>query len=112
MRGHHQEAHMVGDIGDGHERAVVVCGAAELREDVVAAALAAARRLTAEILDDALPPHHSAAHRRQCSGVRMTATEAATISMKARLIVATSSPSASPRKDVAARSSVSCLIAG
>ena len=46
------------------------------------------------------------------SGLRITATEAATMSTKARVISSTSGPIPAPRKEVAARSSVSCFIAG
>ena len=46
------------------------------------------------------------------SGLRITATEAATMSTKARVISSTSGPISAPRNEVAARSSVSCFIAG
>ena len=52
MRGHHQEAHVIDDVRVGQERAVVPGGAAELREQIVAAAFAPQRYLPIEIVDD------------------------------------------------------------
>ena len=64
MRRHHQETHVVDDVLRRQQRAVLVGGVAELREQVVAAALGAAdRNLLGEIGDDALAAPDAARHR-------------------------------------------------
>ena len=65
MRGHHQEAHVVDDILRRQQRAVLVGGVAELREQILAAAPGAANRnLLGEIGDDALAALDAARHLR------------------------------------------------
>ena len=61
---HHEETHVIGDFLRGHERAVLMRRAAEMREQVLAAALAPERHLTAEIVDDERAAQDAAAHRR------------------------------------------------
>src|SRR5579883_3545731 len=63
MRRHHEEAHMVGDLLRREERAVLTGSAAELREDVVAAALAPERHLALEVIDDEGAAFDAAPHR-------------------------------------------------
>ncbi|MBA7667324.1 hypothetical protein ES703_75411 [subsurface metagenome] len=62
MGRHHQEAHVVDDVLRRQQRAVLMGGLAQLREQVVAAALAPDRDLLGEIGDDAFAPGNTAAH--------------------------------------------------
>src|SRR6202011_4709302 len=51
VRRHHKEAHMADYVGRGGQRAVLVTGAAELGEQIVAALLAGQRDPPHEIVD-------------------------------------------------------------
>ena len=65
VRRHHQEAHVVDDVLGRQQRAVLVGRPAQLREQVLAAALGAAQRnLLGEIVDDALAALDAARHLR------------------------------------------------
>ena len=65
VRRHHQETHVIDDILRRQQRAVLMGGLAELREQIVAAALGAAdRNLLGEIGDDALAALDAARHLR------------------------------------------------
>jgi hypothetical protein len=63
VRGHHQKAHMVDDILGRQQRAVLMGGAAQLREQVFAAFGAADRNLLGEIGNDTLATLDAARHR-------------------------------------------------
>ena len=73
---------------------------------------AADRNLLGEIGDDAFAARDAARHLGAGQGLSDHRDEAATISTKARVISSTSGPISAPRNEVAARSSVSCFIAG
>ena len=65
MRRHHQKTHVVDDVLVRQQRAVLMGGLAELREQVLAAALGATdRNLLGEIGDDALAALDAARHLR------------------------------------------------
>src|SRR3977135_770613 len=64
VRGHHQKTHVVDDVLRREQRAVVVGGAAQLREQVFATLGTADRNLFREVSDDALAAPDAARHRR------------------------------------------------
>jgi hypothetical protein len=68
VRGHHQKTHVVDDILGREQRAVLMGGATELREKILAAAGAADRNLLGKIGDDAGAAFDAARHLRARPG--------------------------------------------
>ena len=64
MGGHHQKTHVVDDVLVRQQRAVLMGGLAELREQVLAALFATDRNLLGEIGHDALAALDAARHLR------------------------------------------------
>ena len=62
VRGHHQEAHVIDDVLRRQQRAVLMGGLAEMREQVVAALAAADRNLLGEIRNDPFAAPDAARH--------------------------------------------------
>lgn len=64
MRSQHEKDHVVDNVGVRQQRPVIPGGAAQVRKQIVAAALTTERNLPVEIFDQLRPALHAAAHRR------------------------------------------------
>ena len=112
MRRHHEETHVVDDLLRAQQPAIVGRRLAKLGEQVFAVAVAPGFDLAAEERDHEPAALHAARHQRAGQRRANDGDRRGDHVDERALERLLSAPSSRPKNEVAARSSVSCLIAG